>query len=186
MPDADEVLLESEDRMEKTVEHLRESFKTIRTGRATPSLVDSIKVDAYGSPTPLKQLANIGIPEPRQIVIKPFDPNTLGDIERAIQKSELGINPSNDGKVIRLEVPALTEERRKQLVRQVKDMAEQAKIGINNVRRDANKAIDQAKSDGLPEDDADRYKKEIDDLKNKSQKQIEESFEKKSEEIMTV
>lgn len=186
MPDYDEIYLEAEDGMQKAVEHLSASFRGIRTGRATPGLVEGIKVDAYGSTVPLKQVANIAIPEARQIVIKPFDPSTLGAIEKAIQKSELGINPSNDGKIIRLEVPPLTEERRKQLVRQIKEMADQAKQSINSVRRIANKSADEGKDAGMPEDDVKRLKKDIDDLKDKFQKEVEDLFERKSEEIMTV
>lgn len=186
MADYEMISLEAEEGMQKASEHLSAGFRGIRTGRATPGLVEGIKVDAYGSTVPLKQVANIAIPEARQIVIKPFDPSTIGAIEKAIQKSELGINPSNDGKVIRLEVPPLTEERRKQLVRQIKEMADQAKQSINSVRRAANKSADEAKDEGMPEDDVKRLKKDIDDLKDKYQKEIEEMFERKSEEIMTV
>ena len=186
MADYDEIYLEVDEGMQKAIEHLKDSYRTIRTGRATPGLVEGIHVEAYGSNVPLKQIANIAIPEARQIVIKPFDPSTIGDIEKAIQKSELGINPSSDGKVIRLEVPALTEERRKQLVRQVKEMGDQAKVTINNCRRDGNKAADGAEKDGMSEDDVKRLKEDIDELKDKFQKQIEETFSKKSEEIMTV
>ena len=184
--DAEMIQLEAEERMQKAVEHVQERFRSIRTGRATPALVDGIKVEAYGDLQPLKNVANIAIPEARQIVIKPFDASMLADIERAIQKSELGINPSNDGKVIRLEVPPLTEERRKQLVRQVKEMADEAKVSVNNVRRDANKQADQAVKDGLPEDEGKRLQKEIDELKEKYIKDVESSFEKKSEEILAV
>ena len=183
--DFETIFLEADERMQKAVEHLGSQLRTIRTGRATPALVDSIRVDAYGSPMPLKQVANIAVPEARQILIKPFDPSMLSDIEKAIQKSELGINPNNDGKVIRLEIPPLTEERRKQLVRQVKDLAEQAKLSINNVRRDANKHADEAVKEGMPEDEGKRLRKEIDDLKEKFQKEIESYFEKKQEENMT-
>ncbi|MGE0432159.1 MAG: ribosome recycling factor [Planctomycetota bacterium] len=186
MADYDEIFLEVDEKMSKAIEHLKDGYRTIRTGRATPGLVDSLHVEAYGSSVPLKQIANIAIPEPRQIVIKPFDPSTLGDIEKAIQKSELGINPSNDGKVIRLEVPQLTEERRKQLVRQVKEMGDQAKVAINNARRDANKEADAAEKAGMSEDDVKRLKEDIDELKDKYQKQVDDTFTKKSEEIMTV
>ncbi len=186
MPDYDEVYLETDERMQKAVEHLGSQFRTIRTGRATPALVDAIKVEAYGAPTPLKQVANIAIPEARQIVIKPFDPSLLSEIEKAIQKSELGIHPNSDGKVVRLEIPPLTEERRKQLVRQVKEMAEQTKVSINNVRRDANKEADDAVKEGMSEDDGKRLKKDIDELKDKYQKEVDAAFERKQEEIMTV
>ncbi len=186
MPDYDEIFLTADELIQKAVTHLRESYRSIRTGRATPGLVDGLQVEVWGSTCPLKQVANIAVPEARQIVIKPFDPSTIGDIEKAIQKSELGINPSSDGKVIRLEVPALTEERRKQLVRQVKDMADQAKVSINNARREANREADAATKAGMSEDDRDRLKGEIDQLKDKGQKEMEELFQKKSDEIMTV
>ena len=123
--DYDEILLDAEERMDKGVQHLREILRGIRTGRASPGLVDSMRVDYYGSPTPLKQIANIAIPEPRMIMIKPFDPGSLKDIEKAIQKSDLGISPASDGKILRLAIPPLSEDRRKQLASLVKEKAEE-------------------------------------------------------------
>lgn len=183
----DDILLEYEEKLENAVTHLASEFKGVRTGRATPGLVENIRADYYGSPTPLKNMANISVPTPRQIVIKPYEASQLTEIEKAIQKSELGINPSNDGKVIRLEVPALTEERRKQIVKQVKEMADTAKVSINNARRDANKAGETAEKDGhISEDDLTRLKKKIDELKTDYAKQIDDLFDKKSEEVLKV
>ena len=187
--DSDEIAFDAEERMEGALEHLAHEFNTIRTGRATRGLVENIRVEYYGEHTPIGQAANISLPSPRLIVIKPYDASQLGEFEKAIQKSALGINPSNDGKVLRLEVPALTEERRTQLVRQVKEVAEQAKVSINNVRRDANKHADTAQKDksaAMTEDDAKRVKEEIDKLKDRFQKQVDEYFEKKSTEILAI
>src|SRR5262245_51596990 len=132
----DDVLLEAEEKMEKSVEVLKNDYRGMRTGRAHPGLVEPIRVDYYGSPTPLRQLAQIMVPEANQLVIKPFSPQDAGAIEKAILKSELGITPQNDGKVVRLTIPPLSEQRRKQLVSQAKERAEQARVAIRNVRRD--------------------------------------------------
>ena len=137
----------------------------MRTGRAHPGIVESIRVDYFGSPTPLRQLAQIMVPDPSQLLIKPFDPGSSVDIEKAILKSDLGITPQHDGKVIRLAIPPLSEQRRKQLVSQAKERAEAARISIRNVRRDANKAADELVDAGeIGEDDFEKLKKEIDDL----------------------
>src|SRR5213593_3521676 len=132
---SDEIQFDCEERMEKAVSVLRDSLRGLRTGRATPALVDSLRVEYYGSATPLKQMANISAPEPSLIVIRPFDPSVLKDIEKSILASELGLTPMNDGKLIRLGIPPLSGERRKQLVARVKDLAEEARIAIRNVRR---------------------------------------------------
>jgi len=137
--DQDEILLDAEDRMEKAVEHLTTSLSGIRTGRATPGLVDSVRVDYYGSPTPLKQIANVSVPEPQQLMIRPFDTSSLDGIVKAIQGSDLGLAPNNDGRVIRLNIPPLSGDRRKQLVGRIKELAEEARVSIRNIRRDANK-----------------------------------------------
>jgi len=184
---ADDVLLDAEERMEKCVEHLKGEYRGIKSGRATPGLVEGIRVDYYGSPTPLKQLANIGAPEPNLLVIKPFDPSVLGDVEKAILKSDLGITPNNDGKIIRLPIPSLSEEQRKKYVKMAKDKAEAQRVAIRNVRRDANKAADGLKKDGdLPEDDADRLKGEIDDLTKKYTGEIDKLLESKTNELMEI
>jgi ribosome recycling factor len=181
----EEILFDAEERMEKAVSVLRDSLRGIRTGRASPALVDSVRVEYYGSPTPLKQMANISAPEPSLIVIRPFDPTVLKDIEKAILASELGLNPMNDGKLIRLAIPPLSGERRKQLTTRVKDLAEEARVAIRNVRRDANKAADQSEKDKvLTEDGCEQTKEQIQDLTKKYEGQVNSLAEKKSAEIM--
>ena len=185
--DADEILMEAEERMEGAVSHFAGELSGLRSGRASPALVDKLSVEAYGTATPLSQLAQIGCPEPRQILIKPYDASILKDIEKAIQSSDLGLNPSSDGKVIRLTIPPLSEERRKQLVKVVKDNGEKTNVAIRNVRRDANKHADAAKSDKtLTEDDLERVKKEIQELTKKFEGKVSELVEKKTEALMEV
>ena len=185
--DKDEILLDSEERMEKCVEHLMNDYRGIKSGRATPGLVEGIRVDYYGSPTPMKQLANIGAPEPALLVIKPFDPSVLGDVEKAILKSDIGITPQVDGKVIRLPVPSLSEEQRKKYVKLAKDKAEAQRVAIRNVRRDANKAADGLqKSKELPEDDCERLKGEIDDLTKKFTGKVDGLLDSKTKELLEV
>ena len=177
----------AEMRMMKAVDNLKSKFKSIRTGRATPGLVEDIRIDYYGSPTPIGQVANIAIPEPRLIVIRPFESGLLSEIEKAIQKSQLGINPSNDGKIIRLEVPQLDEERRNQIARQLKDLMEQGKSAVNAARRDVNKQLDtDTKDSKISEDERDRLKKEVDKLKDDYHKELEKIFEKKEAEIKSI
>jgi ribosome recycling factor len=142
---AEDSLLDADQRMEKAIHVLKTSLTGIRTGRANPGLVDSLRVEVYGAATPIKQLATVGAPEPTQIVIRPYDPGTLKDIEKAIIASDLGFNPQNDGRLIRINVPPLSNEQRKKMVARIKDLTEEAKIAIRNIRRDANKAFDQAK-----------------------------------------
>ena len=162
---ADEILMDTEERMDQAVQHLAGELSGLRSGRASPALVDKLQVPAYGVDTPLAQLAQIGCPEPRQILIKPFDPSIIKDIEKAILASDLGLNPSSDGKVLRLNLPPLSEERRKQLAKVVKDGGEKANIAVRNVRRDANKNADAAQKDkDLTEDECERLKKEIHEL----------------------
>ena len=183
----DDILLDTEDKMEKAVAHLSTEFNHIRTGRATPGLVDGIKVDYYGAPTPLKALASISIPEARLIVIKPFDPGSLKEIERAIQKSELGVTPMSDGKLVRLAMPALSEEQRKKLAARCKEMAEACRVSLRNVRRDSNKAADGALADAdLTEDQEKKLKEEIQSLTKQYEGKVDESLEKKTKEIMEV
>jgi ribosome recycling factor len=171
--------------MEKAVDVLKHSLAGIRTGRANPGLVDSLRVEAYGSPTPIKQLASVGAPEPTQIVIRPFDPGTIKDIEKAIQASGLGFNPINDGRVIRLNVPPLSTEVRRKLVARIKELTEEAKVAIRNVRRDGNKLADQSEKDkSLSEDDRDQVKEEVQDLTKKFENRANELAKTKEQEVM--
>src|SRR5438270_9852289 len=159
---SEEILFDAEERMEKAVNVYRDELRGLRTGRATPALVDGLRVEYYGSPTPLKQLAQISTPDPQSIVIKPFDPGTLKDIEKAIRSSDLGMAPNNDGKLIRLQVPPMSGEQRKKLVTHVKKSAEAAKVACRNIRRDGNKHFDQAeKSKEMTEDDRDSGKEQM-------------------------
>lgn len=183
----EEIALEAEDRMEKSVALLEDQLKGLRTGRAHTGLVDSIRVSYYGSMTPLKQLANLSTPEPQQILIRPFDPSVIGDIIKAIQSSDLGLTPNSDNKVVRLNVPPLSGEQRKKLVNRVKELAEEARVSIRNIRRDANKAADQEQTDKLlTEDDCERAKEEIQALTKKYEGKVNEIAEKKSAEMLEV
>ena len=161
----DDILLDCEERMDKALGVLKNSLAGIRTGRANPGLVDSLRVEVYGSPTPIKTIASVGAPEPTQIVIRPFDPGTIKDIEKAILSSNLGLTPQNDGKLIRLNIPPLSTEVRKKLVARIKELTEECKLAVRNVRRDGNKAADQAEKDKeLTEDERDKVKEEIQEL----------------------
>jgi len=183
----EEVTFEAEDKMDKAVEFLRGEFRMIRTGRASTALVETIKVDYYGSPTPLKQLANLSVPEASLVVIKPFDASCIKEIEKAIQSSSLGITPSTDGRVIRLAMPPLSGERRQQLAQQIKQMAEAARVSVRNIRRDSNKHIDQGQKDKLiTEDERDEGKKEMDELTKKHIEKIDDVVKVKTAEIMEV
>lgn len=179
----DEVLLECETRMEETMESLDKRFLNVRAGRANASMLDGIMVEYYGVPTPLKQLANISVPEARQLSIKPFDKGILGGIEKAIFEANLGITPNNNGEVIFLVIPALTEDRRKELVKQVKTIAEEGKIALRNIRQDANNDIKKLK---LPEDVEKAGNEEVQELINKYNKVIDEKLKEKEEELMTI
>ena len=183
--DQDEILLDAEERMEKAVDIFHRQLQGLRTGRATPGLVDSIKVDYYGSPTPLKQIANISVPEPQQIVIRPFDASALGNISKAIQSSDIGLSPNSDGRLIRLNVPPLSTERRKQLVSRVKELAEEARVSIRNVRRDANKHADQSEKDKVfSEDDRDSTKEQVQELTKKYEGKVNSMASAKEKEVM--
>ena len=183
----DEILFDSEERMEKSIHFLAEEYKKVRSGRASPGLVENIKIDYYGTPTPLKQIANIGAPEPRLLVIRPFDPSSMQSIEKGILKSDIGITPSNDGKLIRLAVPPLSEERRKQLVAQTKHMAEEARVAIRNLRRDAIHAADKEEKAGdMTEDDLKRFKDDIQKLTDEYVEKVDKLHATKSEELMQV
>jgi ribosome recycling factor len=181
----DDIALEAEDKMQKAVEVLAGEFKGVRTGRASPGLVEGVKVDYYGAPTPLKSIASITVPEPRMILLKPFDPGSLGAIEKAIQKSDLGLNPQSDGKIIRLAIPALSEETRKKLAKQVKELGEKAKVSIRNVRRDANGVADAEERDGkMSEDERTRAREEVDRLTKEYEGKVQELVDKKTKEVM--
>ena len=185
----DETLFEAEEAMEKAVDFFKQEMRAIRTGRASTGLVDQLKVEvqSYGATMALRELANIGVAEGNTIVVKPFDPSTLKDIERAIEKSEIGINPQNDGKLIRLPVPPLSTERRNQLVGQVKQLGEQQKVVIRNARRDANKAFSAAEKDKqITEDDVERGEKEIQDLTDTYCKHIDKLLDEKTKDILEV
>jgi len=183
----DEIAFDAEAKMEEAVERLKTRFKAVRSGRASAALVEHVRVEYYGTSTPLNKLANIATPDPRLIVIKPYDPTALKDIEKALLQSDLGLTPQNDGKLIRLGVPPLSEERRKQLAAQVREMGEEAKIAIRQARREAMKSIDkEEKNSELSEDDADRAKDEIQKLTDQYEDSVTELVEKKSEEIMEV
>lgn len=182
---ADDILLDAEERMEKAALHLKDSLAGIRTGRANPGLVDSLRVDVYGSSMPIKQLASVGAPEPTQIVIRPYDAGTAKDIEKAIVASDLGFNPQNDGRVIRINIPPLSGEQRRKLVGRVKELAEQAKVSIRNIRRDANKAAEQAEKDKtISEDIRDDVKNEVQELTKKYETLVNDSSKAKETEVM--
>ena len=176
-----------EEKMQKTMNVLKNELNAVRAGRANPALLDKVIVEYYGTPTPLKNLSNISVSEPRTLMVAPFDPAAIGDIEKAINASELGINPSNDGKVIRLTIPMLTEERRKELSKTVKKIGEDAKIAIRNQRRDANDKIKKEEKSGeLTEDDLKRALDEVQKLTDKYTKEIEKFVSEKEAEIMEV
>jgi ribosome recycling factor len=182
---SEEILFDAEERMEKAVNVLRDELRGLRTGRATPALVDTIRVEYYGSPTPLKQLAQINTPDPQQILIRPFDQSVLKEIEKAIRSSDLGMSPNNDGKMIRLQVPPMSGEQRQKMVARIKKSAEEAKVACRNIRRDGNKQFDQAeKAKGMTEDERDQGKEEVQTLLKKFEEKITEMADKKSTEVM--
>ncbi|HIT91145.1 MAG TPA: ribosome recycling factor [Candidatus Merdenecus merdavium] len=175
------------DKMTKSFESLLSEMGTIRAGRANPRVLDRIKVDYYGTPTPIQQVANISVPEPRMIQIQPWEGSMVSAIEKAIMMSDLGINPTNDGKLIRLVFPELTEERRKELAKEVKKKGEQAKVAIRNIRREGNDTFKKlAKSDDVSEDDIKVLEDDIQKMTDKYVKKIDDAVEEKSKEIMTV
>ncbi|MFP6669854.1 MAG: ribosome recycling factor [Pirellulaceae bacterium] len=181
----DDILLDTEDRMEKAVNHLKTSLAGIRTGRANPGLVDTLRVEVYGSPTPIKQLASVGAPDPSQIVVRPYDPSTLKDIEKTIIASDLGFNPQNDGRLIRIIIPPLSTEVRRKMVSRIKELTEEGRVSVRNVRRDGNKAADQAeKNKEVSEDDRDSIKSEIQDLTKKYEDQITELSKTRENDVM--
>ena len=183
----EETLLEAEEKMDKAVEVAKEDFASIRTGRANPGLYNKVLVDYYGSPTPLQQLASFAIPDARTILITPFDKTALRDIERALSDSEVGANPSNDGNVIRITIPDLTQERRKEYVKIVKTKGEDAKVSIRNVRRKAKETLDKLVKDGeAGEDEGSRAEKELDALTKSHVDGIDELLKRKEAELLEV
>lgn len=181
--DSDMIILELNEKMDKAIATLEKRFTTVRAGRANPSSLDGIMVDYYGSMTPLKQLATISVPEARQLLIKPFDKGCLKDIEKAILASNLGYNPGNDGETIRIIIPELTEERRKELVKQVKALAEEAKVAIRNIRREGLEDVSKLE---VSEDEEKGLEKDIQDIVNEYNKKVEAKLKEKEEELLTV
>lgn len=181
--DNDMIMLELTDKMDKAIESLEKKFATVRAGRANPSSLDGIVVEYYGSMTPLKQLATISVPEARQLLIKPFDKSCLSGIEKAILASNLGYNPGNDGETIRIVIPELTEERRRELAKQVKALSEDAKVAIRNLRREGLEAVEKLE---LPEDQEKGMEKDIQDMVNEYNKKVEAKLKEKEQELLTV
>lgn len=179
----EEILLEVEEKMESAITALENRFKTVRTGRANPSSLDGVKVNYYGTPTPLKQLATISVPEARQLLIKPFDKSCLSGIEKGIYEADLGYTPNNDGETIRIVIPDLTEDRRKELVKQVKAMCEDAKVAIRNARRDG---LDSVKKAEFAEDVEKGMEDDIQELVNKYNKKAEDLTKEKETDLMSV
>jgi len=177
------VITNCENKMKSSITSLENRFTTVRAGRANPAMLDGINVEYYGVETPIKQLANISIPEARQLMVKPFDKSILGGIEKAIFEANIGITPNNNGECIFLVIPPLTEDRRKELVRQVKEIAEEGKIALRNIRQEANTNLKNLK---LPEDDEKRGNERVQDLINKYNKIIEEKLKEKEAELMTI
>ena len=183
----DSVIKQTEEKMKKTIAALGDEFNTLRTGRASPALFDKIRVEYYGNPTPINQVATISVPEARLVVIQPWDKAVIGDIEKAIQMSELSLNPSNDGKVIRISIPPLTEERRKEYVKVAKGMAEQSRVSVRNVRRDANDDLKKAQKAGdISEDELKRAEDSVQKLTDKYVDEINSLVEAKEEEILEI
>lgn len=182
-----EIQKTSEDKMTKTISILKKDLASLRAGRANPAMLDRITVEYYGTDTPLAQLANISAPEPRVIIIQPWDAKAISSIEKAILKSDLSINPSNDGRIIRLVIPQLTEERRKDLVKLIKKMGEEAKVAIRNTRRDANESLKKFKKDGkIAEDEWKKAEDEMQKITDKFIKEVDTALEVKEKEIMEV
>lgn len=181
---AEEILFDVEERMEKAVEVFKHALAGIRTGRPNPGLVDSLRVEAYGSLSPMKSLGQVGVQE-MQIVIRPFDPGTIKDIEKAIRASDLGFNPSNDGRVIRINVPPLSTDVRRKLVARIKELAEEARVSIRNVRRDGNKAADDGEKDkALTEDDCKKAKEDIQEFTKNYEARVNDLAKAKEAEVM--
>lgn len=183
----DERLQQYDNKMQKSYDNLQEEFGSIRAGRANPHVLDKLRVDYYGTPTALQQVANISVPEPRMLLIQPWEPNMVREIEKVILTSDLGINPTNDGKVIRLTFPELTEERRKDLAKDVKKKGENAKVAVRNIRRDANDSLKKmSKSNDVSEDEVKQLEDEVQKLTDKYIAKVDKAVEEKTKEILTV
>ncbi|MGM9881841.1 MAG: ribosome recycling factor [Bacilli bacterium] len=179
----EEIIKSTEEKMMNTIKSLESKFTNVRAGRANPSMLDGVMVDYYGVPTPIKSLATISVPEARQLSIKPFDRSSLGAIEKAIFEANLGVTPNNNGEVVFIVIPALTEDRRKELVKQVKALAEEAKIALRNIRQDANRSLENLK---LPEDEEKRGNEKVQELINEYNKVIEDKLKEKEKDLMTI
>ena len=187
MADEHPILDQARAGMARSFESLQRDMSRIRTGRASPALLDGVTVDYYGTPTPLKQLSTVNTPEARLITVQPFDPSSVAEIERAILKADLGLTPINDGKILRVPIPELTEERRKELVKQIKKMGEEHKVGVRGVRRDGIANIkDREKASDLTEDDSHRLQKRVQDLTDEFGEKIDQAVSTKEQEILTV
>ncbi len=181
----EKVYQETRDKMEKALEALKKELNRVRTGRATPAILDGIRVVYYGSPVPLNQVASVAVPDSRQITIQPWDLKAIGDIEKAILKSELGLNPINDGKIIRINIPSLTEERRRDLVKVTKKMTEEARVVSRNIRREANEALKSLKKDkAISEDDLFKAQDEVQKITKETIERVDKIGEEKEKEIM--
>ena len=183
----EETLFEAEEKMESAVEHAKEEFAAIRTGRATPAMFSKIVVDYYGAPTPVTQMASIGVPEPRMVIVKPYDTSQLGAIERAIRDSDLGVNPNNEGTQLRIHLPQMTEERRREMIKVARHKAEEGRVAIRNVRRRAKEQLDRlVKDGGTGEDDGRRAEKELEDLTHRYVANVDELVKHKEVELLEV
>ena len=187
MPPIEDFLADATRRMDKSIESTRQEFNSVRTGRASPALLDRVQVDYYGTPTPLKNLATISAPEPRLLNVQPFDPNSVKAIEKAIQESDLGLQPSNDGKLIRLPIPQLTEERRKELVKVVRHKAEEGKVAARGVRRAARHELEALEHDGdISSDELDRAEKELEKITHHYVAEIDRVLQHKEQELLDI
>jgi ribosome recycling factor len=183
----DETLFEAEEKMESAVEHAKEEFAAIRTGRATPAMFSKIVVDYYGAPTPVTQMASVGVPEPRMVIVKPYDASQLGPIERAIRDSDLGVNPNNEGTQLRIHLPQMTEERRREMIKVARTKAEEGRVAIRNIRRRAKDQLDKLVKDGeAGEDDGRRAEKELDDVTHRYVSVVDELVKNKEVELLEV
>ena len=184
MSSTKEVLADGEDRMKKAISSLHREFQTVRTGRANPAILDRVEVDYYGTPTALKGLANISVQEGRTLVIQPYDKSAVKDIEQAIHKSDLGLTPNSDGTVVRINIPPLTEDRRKELTKLVKKIGEEAKVSVRNIRRDCDQELKRFKDEGVSEDEVKRGTDDLQKLTDKYIKEIDQSIKDKESEIL--
>lgn len=183
----DDTLLETIEKMEKAIEHVQGQFTTVRTGRANPALVEKLQVEYYGAKCPIQQLVSFQVPDARTLVVKPHDRGSLADVEKAIRDSDLGLSPSNDGTVIRINFPPLTEERRKEYVKVVKNMAEDGRVAVRNIRRDARKALENAEKNGdISKDELERAEKELEKVTHDHVETIDKAFARKEQELLEV